>query len=422
MRVLFLTPAFPPFPGGGERYVSSLAGELVRRGHGVTTVTSSAQTEPELWQGTVNQQIVTEKNDGIRIIRCPLRPFPGGRPALLAWRKAMVLFSMLPGNQTAILLKMAKLIPPIRLLESAVESLLDNFDLIHGFNLSWEHTLVVGWRYARCRNLPFIVTPFTHLGTGEDRVARNSTMDHQLELIRDADRVLTLTNLEKKGLIELGIPLAKLDVIGGGLDPFPPPSKTGDLLARLGIQEPFVLFLGRASYDKGAIHAVQAILALREQGSCASLVQVGQTSPEFDRFLSQLDDEEREGIRPLGILNDSDKHVLLEASSLLILPSRTDSFGIVLLEAWAHGKPVIGAHAGGIPGVVDDGKNGLLVTFGDVPGLTKAINQLLTDFKLNQKMGYAGRNKVKTNYTWEKVSDRTLKNYLASLRDLPKKE
>ena len=59
-------------------------------------------------------------------------------------------------------------------------------------------------------------------------------------------------------------------------------------------------------------------------------------------------------IRPLGILDEGEKHAILEASTMLLLPSHSDSFGIVILEAWAHGKPVIGARAGGIPGVIDD--------------------------------------------------------------------
>jgi glycosyltransferase involved in cell wall biosynthesis len=240
-------------------------------------------------------------------------------------------------------------------------------------------------------------------------------MDHQLRLMRSASRILTLTAVEMAGLAELGIPQSQLDVIGGGLDPLPPLPDTDELLTRFGVQRPFVICVGRASYEKGTIHAAQAVLALRRQGSPVSLVQVGQTSPEFDRFLSRLDDGEREGIRPLGILNDSEKHGLLSQTSALLLPSRTDSFGIVLLEAWAHGKPVIGARAGGIPGVIDDEQNGLLVTFGDVPGLAEAIARLLTNPTLNQQIGQQGQQKAQTTYTWDKVADRVLKNYRAAL-------
>jgi glycosyltransferase involved in cell wall biosynthesis len=122
-------------------------------------------------------------------------------------------------------------------------------------------------------------------------------------------------------------------------------------------------------------------------------------------------------IQPLGIVNEQDKHTLLSRAELLLLPSRTDSFGIVLLEAWAHGKPVIGARAGGIPGVIDEWHNGLLVGFGDVAGLAEAIQTLLTDELRRQRMGENGRDKVHSQYTWEQVGQRVWANYQAVMQE-----
>ena len=411
MHILFVTPAYPPFPGGGERYVRSLALTLVEQGHRVTAVTSSAQMERDLWLGTQDKHIVTESLDGVTVIRCPIRPFPGGRIGLLAWRKSMALLSMMPGKQTAVLQRMAHLIPPVLNLKRTLADLPHHFDLVHGFNLSWEHLLVAGWQYAKQKQIPFVVTPFTHLGTKKDRVARNSTMDHQLQLMKEAIRVLVLTTVEADGLAEFGIRHSQLDVIGGGLDPLPPPSEPDELLARMGLQRPYVICVGRASYEKGTIHAAQAVLALRRQGNPVSLVQIGQPAVEFEHFMARLSPEERQGVWPLGILSESDKHGLMAESTALLLPSRTDSFGIVLLEAWAHGKPVIGANAGGIPGVIDHGRNGILVEFGDVAAIGTAVSDLLTNPDRSKKMGQSGQEKVKTNYTWAKVGGRVLINY-----------
>lgn len=414
MQILFLTPAYPPFPGGGERYVAALAQELVRRGHHVTAVTSNATLEKALWQGTPPQRPTASTEAGVTVIRCALRPFPGGRPALMGWRKLMVLVSMLPGNQTAVLSRMARLIPPIAGLETALASLPRSFAVVHGFNISWEWPLLVGWHYARLHRIPYVATPFAHLGTGHDRVARNSTMQHQLRLLADADRVLTLTEIEKEGLATWGITSARLDVVGSGLDPLPALPEPVSLLAKYRVEPTYVLFVGRASFEKGAIDAAKAVLALRQQGTAVTLLLIGQTAPEFDRFYARLDAREKEGIRPLGILSDADKHGLLAGATALLLPSRTDSFGIVLLEAWAHGVPVIAARAGGIPGVVDDGQNGLLVNFGDVPALTQALQRLLTDEQLRRQMGQHGRLKTETTYTWTAVADRVLANYQAT--------
>ncbi|MCP4427783.1 MAG: glycosyltransferase family 4 protein [Chloroflexi bacterium] len=417
MRILFLTPAYPPFPGGGERYVGSLARELVRDGHSVTAVTTTAQTERDLWGGTANQQVIIETIDGVQVVRCPLRPFPGGRNGLLAWRKGMALLSLLPGRETAVLLKMARLIPPIPALDATLSNLTDPFDLAHGFNISWEYPLVAGWRYARRRQIPFVVTPFAHFGFGKrDRVALNSTMNHQRRIMSDADAALVLTSVEADKLRQYDIRPRRIDVIGGGLDPLPAPLNAAQIMEKYNLGKhsllgPFALFIGRANRDKGAIDAAEAILTLRRQGEPVTLALVGQTAPDFDRFYSRLDEEEKRGIRPLGLLSDAEKHALLEATALFLMPSHSDSFGIVFLEAWAHGKPVIGADAGGIPGVVDDGMNGILVPYGDVSALAQAVQRLLTDTALRQKMGRRGQEKVERQYTWSRVADRVLSNY-----------
>ncbi|HRQ38148.1 MAG TPA: glycosyltransferase family 4 protein [Chloroflexota bacterium] len=412
MKILFLSPAYPPFPGGGERYVAALAQELARRGHQVTAVISAATLEKDLWQGTPPQRPTASVENGVTIIRCSLRPFPGGRIALMGWRKLMVLVSLLPGDQTAVLSRMAHRIPPITGLETALASLAGPFDAVHGFNISWEWPMLVGWHFARQRHIPYVATPFVHLGTGHDRVTRNSTMNHQLRLLADADRVLALTEIEKNGLATWGILPARVDVVGSGLDPLPALPEP-DSVAKYRAEPPYILFVGRVSFEKGAIHAAQAVQILRQQGTAVTLLLIGQTSPEFDRFYARLSVPEKEGIRPLGILSDAEKHGLLAGAVALLLPSRTDSFGIVLLEAWAHGVPVIAARAGGIPGVVDDGQNGLLVEFGDVPALSQAIHRLLADADLRTRLGQHGRAKTNTTYTWTAVADRVLVNYEA---------
>ena len=411
-HVLLVTPAYPPFPGGGERYVMSLAKHIAARGRRVTVVSSSATKESDFWQGCRPSAAETDARLDLQIIRCAIEPMPGGRQGLLAWRKAMVLISKLPGSQTGLLLRMAKRIPAISGMSNALAKIDAPVDLVHGFNISWENALVTGWRYAASRGLPFVVTPFAHLGSdGQDRVALNSTMEHQRHLMGSADALVVLTALEAEGLQRYGVAPRKVVVIGAGLEPLPPIVGDQPLLSSFGLTLPYVLFIGRASYDKGAIHAAQAVLSLHQQGMDLRLVLIGQSSAEFQRFLAQLPAQEKRVIRPLGIVDEAAKHALLEKSALLMLPSRTDSFGIVLLEAWIHGKPVVAARAGGIPGVVDDGLNGLLVPFGDSQALAEGARLLLEDEDLNRRMGEAGRQKVDAQYNWDHATDAMLDLY-----------
>jgi glycogen synthase len=409
-RLLFVTPAFPPFPGGGERYVYALAQQLAGQGMTVTAVASTATRENHLWQGQATAPS-PDLPPNLKLIHVPLTPFPGGWTGLLAWRKLMVLISMLPGDQSPLLQRMARRIPPLPDMAARLEALPGPFDLVHAFNISWEYPLLVAWQYARQRGLPFMTTPFMHFGTGHDRVARNSTMDHQRRLLYDADRVLVLTGVERDGLLAVGCRPERVVVVGGGVAEPPPFEDT----AVPPLPTPYLLFIGRASQEKGAIHAAQAVLQLRQRGTAVTLALIGQAAPEFDRFYRRLTAEQQQWIRPLGILPETAKHALLQRSELLLLPSRTDSFGIVLLEAWQHGKPVIGANAGGIPGVIDDGENGLLVPYGDVAALAAAVHRLLADPVLSRQLGVHGRQKIIRQYAWPQVAGRTLAQYRAAL-------
>ena len=83
------------------------------------------------------------------------------------------------------------------------------------------------------------------------------------------------------------------------------------------------------------------------------------------------------------------------------LPSRSDSFGIVLLEALANGVPNVGYRAGGIGFVIRDGVDGLLVGCGDVAGLARALRTLSTDDGVRRRLGLAGLERVRQESSWQ---------------------
>ncbi|MDT8307687.1 MAG: glycosyltransferase family 4 protein [Anaerolineae bacterium] len=410
-HILFVTPAFPPLTGGGERYTHSLALALFDAGYQVTVVTSGAQAEHDFWEGQGAPATVPQHEDGLEIWRLPVRPFPKGRIGLLAWRKLMVVLSALPGDRRVRLQQMAQWIPPIVGLPETLARL-SGVSLVHGFNISWEYALLAGWQFARHNQLPYVVTPFAHLGEARRaRVARNSLMQHQRAVLADADSVHVLTRIEAEGFSTWGVRPRRCLEVGSGVDPVAVAGHPKSALAGLNIHLPFALFLGRATYDKGVQHAVQAVHLLRRQGTPIHLVLAGPTAPDFAAFYQRLRPQERSGIHQLGLVDETTKHALLAGATALLLPSRSDSFGIVLLEAWSHGTPVIGAAAGGIPGVVDHAHNGLLVPFGDVDALASALGTLLSDADLRHRLGRNGQEKVATHYTWARVRDRVLDSY-----------
>lgn len=416
-HAVLVSPAYPPLPGGGERYVGALARGLVASGARVTVVTSSAAAEADFWNGT-NDQSDTEE-EGVRVIRLPIAAAPGGRAGLMRRRKMMVLLSAMPGDQSGLLSNMARDFPAIRGIDESLDGL-ESPNLIHGFNVSWEHGLVAAHAFSRRAGIPFFVTPFAHLGESSmGRVARNSTMNHQLRIMREATGVLVLTRIEADGLARYHVRPERLHVIGGGVDAAPEdvadsPYAAGDHHEARG---EFGVYIGRCSFDKGALHAADAVRVLRRRGRDIALLLVGSSTPEFERYRRRLSPEDQAAIRPLGVLSDRDKHAVLSRARFLMLPSRSDSFGIVLLEAWSHGVPVIAARAGGIPGVVDDGANGLLVPFADVDGLANAAERLITDVMFATRIGEAGRDKMRTQFGWDVVAGRVLAHYRQTLSE-----
>ena len=86
------------------------------------------------------------------------------------------------------------------------------------------------------------------------------------------------------------------------------------------------------------------------------------------------------------------------AADVFVLPTKGDSYGWVLLEAMEAGLPVVTCPVGGIPGIVGDGRTGLLVPPGDVAALTSALDGLVDDENLRLRLGAAGRTVVETEH------------------------
>jgi glycosyltransferase involved in cell wall biosynthesis len=84
----------------------------------------------------------------------------------------------------------------------------------------------------------------------------------------------------------------------------------------------------------------------------------------------------------------------LDASTLLVLPSRSEGMGRVVVEAGCRARGVVGSRVGGIPDVVADGETGVLVPPGDVEALATALVRVLSDLALAERLGVEGRTRV----------------------------
>jgi glycosyltransferase involved in cell wall biosynthesis len=279
------------------------------------------------------------------------------------------------------------------------------FDLVHGINVALEQPLLAAVRYATQRRLPLVITPFVHVGeSGSRYVLRNYVMRHQLEALRQGNIILTQTNLEANALAQLGLQERRLRRLGMGVNLQDIEGGVAEHFRRKhSIAGPLITFMGSVTRDKGAVHLVEAMRRLWDAGRQISLAVAGPPAEEFLAYHSQLPASVKARVMMLGPVLGQDKRDLFAATTALAVPSRIDSFGIVYLEAWACGKPVIGAQAGGVPDVVIEGEDGLLVPYGDVRALAESIARLVDDPALAAGMGARGRAKVERSYTWERL-------------------
>jgi glycosyltransferase involved in cell wall biosynthesis len=414
-HVLHLVQLYAPAPSGAARYFHEIGRRLVRDGHRVTVLTSDAFDLEHLWLSGKRQiEAPGDLLDGVEIVRLPIRRITG--PGLLypILRRLMVEIGRSGRLSTPLLRALATATPRLAGLETRLQSeQLADVSIVHGANITLDFALLPLEHWAEQRGLRRLQTPFIHLGEPDNpQIARYYLMPHQLELLRNADQVATMTDIERSALIEHGIDPARLTVVGAGIEPAELDGGDADRFRRTyAITEPIVLSLGTAAFDKGTAHVLAALRRLWAEGRNVTWVQCGPLFGAMAAELERLSTAEAAHVRALGYVDDRTRRDALAAATVYAQPSRTDSFGITYLEAWYAHVPVIGARAGGVPGVVHDGIDGLLTAFGDVDAISAALRNLLDDANLRRRLAAAGRRRALAEYQWEHVYQRALPLY-----------
>lgn len=169
--------------------------------------------------------------------------------------------------------------------------------------------------------------------------------------------------------------------------------------------ELIILSVARLEYNKGLDILINAFSKIYKMFNMQQLklIIIGE-GPEKVR-LEKL-------AKRLGIINsviftgfqpNENIHVYYDAADIFVLPSREESFGMVLLEAMAHGLPLIGADNGGMKDIIRQELNGLLFKTGDVDSLTSSLIYLINKEEDRIKMGEEGKKLVWLKYNSEKI-------------------
>jgi glycosyltransferase involved in cell wall biosynthesis len=166
---------------------------------------------------------------------------------------------------------------------------------------------------------------------------------------------------------------------------------------------PTVLFLGMITEAKGAFDLLRAWPAVREAVPDARLVMGGAGDIERAREMAR---EHGFEVETPGWVLGAEKDALLRRAWALVLPSHWEAMPMAVLEAMAAGLPVVASRVGGIPGVVLDGRTGVLVEPRNVVALGDALARVLLDAGTRSAMGRAARERAAEHFSAEVVVPR----------------
>jgi glycosyltransferase involved in cell wall biosynthesis len=154
------------------------------------------------------------------------------------------------------------------------------------------------------------------------------------------------------------------------------------------------MYLGRLSPEKGV-----RVLLDAWTPDLGKLVVAGD-GPERARLAERIRVERLDHIALVGFQTPSQVSALLMRASMLVMPSMSpESFGLVVMEAYAHQVPVIASAIGALPHIVHQGQTGLLVPPGDAAALRQAAHQLVSDPALLRRLAVAARAEYEQQYT-----------------------
>ena len=216
---------------------------------------------------------------------------------------------------------------------------------------------------------------------------------------------------------ELGVqtppPVAAID-LGTNPDQFNPSRDTGRLRAQLNIgHAPTMISVARLVPHKGQDVAIKALAALRATLPQLQYVIVGKgiDDARLRALAATLDVANR--VHLVGQLSDADLADAYATSNVYVGLSRLDNeinvegFGISFAEAAASGLPVVAGDSGGVRSAVRDGDTGLVVPPTDVAAASAAIERIIRDRDLHDRMAAAARASVESHYNWDRVAEQT---------------
>ncbi len=397
MHILHVPHAYYPVVGGTELNCRRISEVLAARGHDVHVLTTDAGAVQAYYQFGIKP--VTEPDQVIGGVSVKRLKFSAGlycaggwvdahmRPRRVArqvaWRMMQVVHKRLDRKVTS---EIAQMRPDVVM---ATPHLVANVQMVLA---------------ARSRlDFPLVMVPQLHEHDPNWDVA---AMANALSI---AEAVVALTPHEAGRLVEAyGVPPRKIFLASVGIDIERTPVGEVDRAKR-------IIYFGRQVRSKGIGDLIEAMRLVWRHHPDAELAIAGVRVPEsaeVDAYVAALPENWRNRVKNFGIVSSVAKADLLGSARCLVLPSKTESFGMVILDAWANATPAVTWDLPVFRNIVEHGRTGLLVDpKGGAKALADAIMQLLNTADEAVRMGSAGYRKAVSKYSWENVASVYLDAY-----------
>jgi glycogen synthase len=366
MRIALATSSYAPYVGGVETHVREVARELTVRGHEVAVWTVARDGMPS-----------TREVDGIPVLDLPT-PLPS-RSARGAWR----FLSRTPAALTTWLRAWRRLRPDVVNVQC------------FGPNGTYAQTL------ARTARTALVVS--SHGETladdggvfGASALARRSLRT----ALAHADGVtgcspVVIADLESRFRLRAGVGR----IVPNGAAPAPTASAPPG-----GLPRRYLAAVGRLERMKGFDLLLDAFAEARLPGDIGLVV--GGDGTQATALRAQA---EHRGISDrvlfTGMLTPAEVSGLLAGATATIVPSRFEAFGIAVLESWRAGSPLVAADRGGLPDLVADGEDGLLVDPEDTAAFARRLVEIVADRTGAAERAARGRSRAR-EFTWERTAD-----------------
>lgn len=375
MRIVQVTPRFPPAIGGMENHVYAISTGLKKRGHKVMVITSDDVDE----NGKDTVRYLDVMN-GVEVYRRPL-----------LFRKTMREYWFL-SDVTAILNKLKP-------------------DVVHAHGYRCLSSCIATY-WCKRNKIPVVFTPH---GIYPPRSFANglikATYDHSFGnlLLRSSDKITALTKHNRQLLLKLGAPRERIVLIPNGVNvnKCDKTHQCNEKTSKEQPEGPVLLYVGRIDWNKGLERVIEALPALVKIFSHIKFLIVGPDYSGHSENLWVLARElgVSESVVMTGEVSEQQKSFYYSTADVFVLPAIYEGLSLSLLEAMASSLPIVVTKSGS-GGILIDDVHALLMNDCSAQEISSLVSMILGDSRLAERIGKNAFDLVSKEFSWDRVVDK----------------